>query len=63
VGNIPVGPETQGARIVGAVGKRWLHVCGAGSVVTADVPPYTMVAGVPARVVREFGPDEVDSGA
>jgi acetyltransferase-like isoleucine patch superfamily enzyme len=27
------------------------------------VPAYTMVAGVPARVVREFGPDEVDPGA
>src|SRR5437764_1457952 len=25
-GNIPVGPETQGVRVVGAVGKRWLHV-------------------------------------
>ena len=25
-GNIPVSPETQGVRVVGAVGKRWLHV-------------------------------------
>jgi len=32
-------------------------------VVTADVPPYAMVAGVPARVVREFGPDDVQRQA
>jgi acetyltransferase-like isoleucine patch superfamily enzyme len=35
-------------------------IVGAGSVVTADVAPYTMVAGIPARVVREFGPDDVE---
>jgi acetyltransferase-like isoleucine patch superfamily enzyme len=29
-------------------------VVAAGSVVTADVPPRTVVAGVPARVVRQF---------
>jgi acetyltransferase-like isoleucine patch superfamily enzyme len=34
-------------------------IVAAGSVVTEDVPAYTMVAGVPARVVREFGPDDV----
>ena len=28
----------------------------AGSVVTADVPPRTVVAGVPARVLRTLGP-------
>jgi len=33
-------------------------VIGAGSVVTQDVPPYAVVAGNPARVVRELSPDE-----
>lgn len=37
-------------------------IVAAGSVVTSDVPSYTMVAGVPARVVREFGPDDVEQG-
>jgi acetyltransferase-like isoleucine patch superfamily enzyme len=33
-------------------------VVAAGSVVTKDVPPYVVVAGNPARVVRELTPDE-----
>lgn len=33
-------------------------VVGAGSVVSKDVPPFTIVAGNPARVIRELGPDE-----
>ena len=33
-------------------------VCGMGSVVTNDVPAYTVVAGNPARVVRELSEDE-----
>jgi acetyltransferase-like isoleucine patch superfamily enzyme len=33
-------------------------VCGMGSVVTKDVAPYTVVAGNPARVIRELGADE-----
>lgn len=33
-------------------------VIGAGSVVTKDVPPYTVVAGNPAGVIREIPPDE-----
>jgi galactoside O-acetyltransferase len=33
-------------------------VVAAGSVVTGDVPPHVVVAGNPARVVRELTPDE-----
>jgi acetyltransferase-like isoleucine patch superfamily enzyme len=32
-------------------------VVGARSVVTADVPPYTLVAGNPARVIRTLAPE------
>ena len=33
-------------------------IVGAGSVVTKDVPPWTIVAGNPARVIREIPEDE-----
>jgi acetyltransferase-like isoleucine patch superfamily enzyme len=33
-------------------------IVGAGSVVTADVPPWTIVAGNPARVIRSIPQDE-----
>jgi acetyltransferase-like isoleucine patch superfamily enzyme len=34
-------------------------IIGAGSVVTKDVPPYKVMMGVPARVVREAPRDEI----
>ena len=37
-------------------------VVGARSVVTEDVPPYTIVAGNPARTIRKIGPGERGGG-
>ena len=33
-------------------------IVGAGSVVTESIPPWTIVAGNPARVIRELSADE-----
>lgn len=38
-------------------------IVAAGSVVTKDVPPYTIVAGNPARVVKQLFVGETDDGA
>lgn len=42
------------AIIIGPVTIGEHAVVGAGSVVTKDVPPRTFVAGVPAKIVRQF---------
>jgi len=33
-------------------------VIGANSVVTHDIPPYSVAAGSPARVIRQYNPTE-----
>ena len=45
-----------GATILPGVTVGENSVVGAGSVVTRDVPPDTIVAGNPARVIRRIGP-------
>jgi acetyltransferase-like isoleucine patch superfamily enzyme len=33
-------------------------VVGAGSIVTKDVPPYSVVVGNPARIIKQYNPEE-----
>ena len=47
-----------GAIILPGVTIRQGAVVGAGSVVTKDVPPYAIVAGNPARVIRQLDIDD-----
>ena len=52
----------SGARIMGGVSIGTGAVVAAGAVVTHDVPPYAIVAGVPAKVLRfRFDPETVQA--
>jgi acetyltransferase-like isoleucine patch superfamily enzyme len=50
------------ATILGGVTVGAGAIVGAGAVVTTDVPPRTVVVGVPARVVRRLDDDLVQTG-
>lgn len=47
------------ATIFGGVTVGEYSVVAAGAVVTRDVPPYSVVAGVPARKIRSIDPEEI----
>ena len=49
----------EGARILRPVVLGHGCVVAAGAVVTKDVPPYSIVAGVPARIIRYRIPEEL----
>src|SRR5688572_25632974 len=51
----------SGSTILGGLTIGRGAMVGAGSVVTRDVPPRTVVAGNPARILREIPGDEFDS--
>ena len=52
----------SGARIMGGVSIGTGAVVAAGAVVTHDVPPYAIVAGVPSKVLRyRFDPETVQA--
>ena len=47
------------ATILGGVTIGEGAIVGAGAVVTKDVPPYTIVAGCPAKIIRRIEDDEI----
>lgn len=59
IGNgVYIGP---GARILGPIRVGRQAVIGANAVVITDVPPYAVMGGVPARVIRIMGAEEASA--
>lgn len=61
-GDVTIGNDVwigQGAKILGGLSISDGAIVAAWSVVTKSVPPYTIVAGAPARVVRQRFPPEI----
>ncbi|MDD2299267.1 MAG: acyltransferase [Fermentimonas sp.] len=48
-----------GAMILPGVTVGEFSIVSAGSIVTSDVPPYTVVSGNPAKVVSKFNPKQI----
>lgn len=49
-----------GATILHGIRIGRCAVVAAGAVVTKDVPAYTVVGGIPARIIRELNSDSID---
>jgi len=48
-----------GVTILGGVTVGEYSVIAAGAVVTRDVPPYSVVGGIPAKMIRKINPEEI----
>lgn len=58
-GPVRIGAESWlgfGVKVMSGVSIGRHCVIGAGSVVTADIPDYSVAAGVPARVIKRYDP-------
>lgn len=57
-----LGPDVwigEGAKIIAGVTIGVGAVIGAGAIVTKDIPPYSVVVGIPGRIVRKRFNDEI----